>query len=162
MQKIFFILFLITSLSACSDDDVKPNFTDAPTIPDKAKLLILVNNARSQARTCDVETLPAAPPVKWSEALARVAQKHSEDMDAAKHLSHIGTDGSFLEDRLEAEGYEATVWAENLAVGSPTEEDVVALWLDSPGHCENIMNAQVLEMGVGTSGPYWTMVLAGK
>jgi uncharacterized protein YkwD len=49
-----------------------------------------------------------------------------------------------------------------LAVGVETEDEVIQMWLDSPGHCENIMNPDVLEMGVGTSGPYWTMVLAAK
>ena len=32
--------------------------------------------------------------------------------------------------------------------------------LDSPGHCENIMNGNVTEMGVATSGSYWTQVFA--
>lgn len=165
MSKYLFLLVFGLLSFSCSDDesisfiDSLPN---APANPDKAKLLQLVNDARSTARTCDELLNEAVPPLNWSNTLATVAQKHAEDMDAAKKLSHRGTNGSFLEDRLEAEGYIAVIWAENLAQGSPTEEDVVELWMNSPGHCENIMLPDVLEIGVGTSGAFWTMVLAAR
>ena len=146
----------------CSSDDSKPIFPDAPRNPDKARLLQLVNEARAQSRTCELDLLVSAPPLAWSETLAAVAQLHCEDMEAAGRLSHRGTNGSFLDERLEQEGYTALVWAENLAIGVETEMEVVEEWLNSPGHCENIMLPDVLEMGVATSGPYWTMILAAR
>jgi uncharacterized protein YkwD len=50
-------------------------------------------------------------------------------------------------------------------VGQPNAITVVAAWLDSPGHCANIMSADYTEFGAGThldtSGTrYWTLVLA--
>ena len=162
MKNIFLFLTLSLFSFSCTDDDSAPVFEDAPVHPDKSILLQLVNNARSEAQVCEVETLPAVPGILWSNTLETVAQKHCDDMDAAQRLSHRGTDGSFLDERLEREGYVATVWAENLAQGSLSEKEVMELWMDSPGHCENIMNAQVLEMGVATQGSFWTMVLAKK
>jgi uncharacterized protein YkwD len=80
-------------------------------------------------------------------------------------LSHEGSEGEVLADRLGAAGYEASAWAENVAAGHQDATTVVAAWLDSPGHCVNIMSADYTEFGVGidrdTSGTrYWTLVLA--
>ena len=55
---------------------------------------------------------------------------------------------------------------ENIAFGQHTPQQAVASWLDSPGHCANIMNARFTEMGAAygiaaekRSGiVYWTQV----
>jgi uncharacterized protein YkwD len=50
-------------------------------------------------------------------------------------------------------------------------DDVVQGWLDSPGHCENIMDSRFAEMGIGAAlgrsptgasrqGLYWVQLLA--
>ncbi len=164
MQKIFSLLALAICLMAvsCSDDEPAPIFPNAPVNPDQSKMLALVNDARANSTNCGPNTFQPSTSLAWSDTLAMVAEKHSEDMAAADKLSHTGTDGSFLQDRLEREGYFPVIWAENLAKGATSEEEVVDLWLESEGHCENIMNADVFEMGIGTSGPYWTMVLAKR
>ncbi len=41
-----------------------------------------------------------------------------------------------------------------------TEKKVIEGWLNSSGHCKNIMNGSVTEMGIATSGDYWTQVFA--
>jgi hypothetical protein len=46
--------------------------------------------------------------------------------------------------------------AENIAWGYPTPENVVAAWLNSPGHAANILSPDIWEIGVGYSeGSYW-------
>jgi uncharacterized protein YkwD len=52
-------------------------------------------------------------------------------------------------------------------VRSTTAEVVVNGWLDSPGHCSNIMDTQYTEMGIAylvnrksDAGIYWTQVFA--
>jgi len=52
--------------------------------------------------------------------------------------------------------------AENIAAGQQTAAEVVAGWLKSPGHCENILTPDLREIGVGVSvsqsskmGIYW-------
>ena len=81
-------------------------------------------------------------------------------MNEHDNLSHTGSDGSDPGERLNAVGYEWSTYGENVASGYSTEKDVVEGWLDSPGHCENIMNGNVTEMGVATSSSYWTQVFA--
>lgn len=151
-------------LYACtgSDDDFPVIFENAPVNPDKAMLLQLVNQARAEGRNCGGNNLSDAPPLTWNDTLALVARKHSQDMAANDRLSHIGSDGSFVDERLTREGYTWTFYAENLLKGVSTEKAAIETWLESQAHCENIMNPKLRQFGVGTSGPYWTMVLAGR
>ena len=69
-------------------------------------------------------------------------------MSAHKLFEHRGSDGSMPADRVLRAGYDWTAVAENIAVGAATAEVVVQGWLDSPGHCVNIMGAQFREMGL--------------
>ena len=43
-------------------------------------------------------------------------------------------------DRVRAIGYQEKLVGENIAYGPSTADEVVKGWLDSPGHCENIMD----------------------
>jgi uncharacterized protein YkwD len=160
MIKTLFPFLLLSGLFlvSCrgSDDEVKPVTPAGSRNPDKAKLLQLVNEARSNARSCGTPV----PGVVWNDTLALVARKHSEDMATNDKLSHIGSDGSMLDDRLARYGYVWSDYAENVLKGVETEEAAIQLWLESPAHCENIMRPGVKQMGVGISGAYWTMVLA--
>ncbi len=162
------ILLLTLTLSvlfaACSapEDDQLSFFEEAPASPDKAMLLKLVNDARSEGGKCGKNSFAPAVALSWNDTLALVARKHSEDMAALGRLSHTGSDGSFVDDRLDRHGYRWTFYAENLLKGSATEQQAIQLWLQSEGHCANILNPNLREIGVGTSGAYWTMVLARK
>ncbi|WP_422291075.1 CAP domain-containing protein [Hydrogenophaga sp.] len=67
---------------------------------------------------------------------------------------------------MPAEGYAWTLVGENLTVGEPTVEGVVAGWLSSPGHCSDLMSRDFDEVGVGCvlqpahpHVPYWALVL---
>ncbi|KAG1680005.1 hypothetical protein FOA52_007069 [Chlamydomonas sp. UWO 241] len=62
--------------------------------------------------------------------------------------------------RVEAAGYDYSTVAENVAWGQDSVDAVMASWLESPGHRENILNADVVSMGGGRAGPYWALVLA--
>jgi uncharacterized protein YkwD len=42
-----------------------------------------------------------------------------------------------------------STWGENIAQGYPSPEDVVEGWMDSDGHCSNIMAAAFSLIGVG-------------
>jgi uncharacterized protein YkwD len=132
-----------------------------------ATMLALVNEARAQGRRCGGTQYPPAPPVRWSEPLARAARSHSEDMAATGRMTHLSRDGTPPEVRVERAGYDYGATAENIAQGQPTAEGAMAQWLASPGHCANLMNADYTEMAVamannrrGAMGVYWTMVLA--
>ena len=43
-----------------------------------------------------------------------------------------------------------------------SEEGTVKAWIESPGHCRNIMNSNYTEIGVARVGDYWTLVLGTR
>ncbi len=122
--------------------------------------LRLVNSLRAKGRECgEYGRFPAAPPLRWSETLAAIARAHSADMERNNHFSHTGSDGSGLGDRFKRGGYRYSYAGENIAYGMDSVERAIRGWIESPGHCANIMNARFTEIGIGRSGTYWTMNL---
>lgn len=131
------------------------------------KVLALVNEARSQGRKCGRTVFQPAPPLRASPVLARAASIHNDDMSVHDFFEHEGSDGSQVGERVARVGYEWSAVGENIAIGAPTAETVVSGWLDSPGHCRNIMAPQFTEMGIAylvnrkrDAGIYWTQVFA--
>ena len=83
-----------------------------------------------------------------SAVLSRAALGHAKDMSAHKLFQHRGSDGSTPADRATRAGYDWMAIGENIAEGPADAETAVQGWLDSPGHCVNIMGAQFAEMGL--------------
>jgi len=113
-----------------------------------ARVLELVNAARARPRKCGSREFASAPPLTLSPVLSRAALAHAKDMSANKFFDHRGSDGSKPSERATRAGYNWSAVAENIAEGPASAEVVVQGWLDSPGHCVNIMGAQYREMGV--------------
>ena len=68
---------------------------------------------------------------------------------------------------MRASGYRETLVGENIAYGPKSADEVVRGWLDSPGHCENIMDVRFSEVGIAYAagsgskpGLYWVQVFA--
>ncbi|WP_019587041.1 CAP domain-containing protein [Deinococcus apachensis] len=126
------------------------------------RVLELTNQARAQGRTCGSQFFPAAAPLSYNAALRTAAYNHSKDMAVRNFFSHTNPDGLDPFARMRAAGYtNFTSAGENIAAGQSTPEQVVAGWLQSPGHCANIMNAGYRDLGVGyyAGGSYryyWT------
>ena len=133
-----------------------------------AQVLAAVNAARAAPRSCGTARFDAVPPLTWNSALAQAALVHSGDMAEHRYFNHDGRDGRAVAQRTTATGYRWRLVGENIAAGQNTAEEVVAGWLDSPGHCVNIMNRNFSDMGAAfaISGGaragrvYWTQVLA--
>jgi uncharacterized protein YkwD len=115
----------------------------------RARVVELVNAARSHGRKCGRERYAAAPPLNVSRDLNDAAADHARDMARKKYFEHRGRDGSEPKDRVIRAGYEPRLTGENIALGPESAEEVVAGWLDSPGHCANIMDARFQDIGVG-------------
>lgn len=125
-------------------------------------LLSLVNEARSKSRKCGNQAMPQAAAVAWDDRLAAAAEKHSLDMSDNNFLSHKGSDGSILSERISATGFSWNSCGENIASGYETGQQVVDGWLKSPVHCKNIMNRDFQFMGVARSGTFWTQDFGGR
>ena len=108
-------------------------------------------------------------PLTLNQELNASAYGHSRDMAQQDFFSHTGSDGSSFSDRNREVGYVSNIGAENIAAGSSTPEDVVRLWINSPGHNANLLNPELIELGVGyfylandtgveNYNHYWTQV----
>ncbi len=146
---------------------VAPNPGAAAEI--SARALQLVNAARARPRKCGKNSFAAVPPLKLDPLLHRAAMMHATDMAKHNHFEHTGSDGSRPADRATRAGYRWASVGENIAAGAPDVETVVQNWLNSPGHCSNIMSAKYKEMGIAyysqpksKAGIYWAQVFGTK
>ena len=144
---------------------VVPSRTEAPVLA--ARALDLVNEARARGARCGARWFAPAPPVRLSGTLDGVALGHASDMAEHDYFEHEDLAGHSPADRVRAVGYRETLVGENIAYGLKSAEEVVHGWLDSPGHCENIMDPRFAEMGIAYAqgravkhGLYWVQVLA--
>lgn len=95
--------------------------------------------------------------------LADIAARIAQDNAARRVLDHRDGQGRDLATRLGLYPYRAA--AENLAMGTQDGAVVVKLWLDSPPHRANLMNAEVTHHGLARARAadgqdYWALVLA--
>jgi uncharacterized protein YkwD len=130
-------------------------------------MLTLVNQARSKARSCGDTYYEAVPSLTWDCQLRDAAIAHTKDMMANNFFAHSGSDGLRAGDRITATGYNWRYYGENLAAGYTRSEDALTGLLESPGHCKNIMNPNVIEFGSYREfvkgldyQSYWTHVFA--
>lgn len=114
-----------------------------------AQVLKLTNEARAKTQTCGKQTYPPAPPLKSETRLGQAAQGHAANMAALGYFSHTSQDGRTLRNRIDATNYPWRAIAENIAAGQKDAQEVVTGWLNSEGHCRNLMNADYREIGIG-------------
>ncbi len=139
--------------------------TAAPALAHRA--LELVNEARARGARCGSKSFGPAPPLAISGTLADVALGHATDMAEHDYFEHRDLAGESPADRVRAAGYHEKLVGENIAYGPQSVEEVVKGWLDSPGHCENIMDPRFAEMGIALAtgrasrrGLFWVQLLA--
>jgi uncharacterized protein YkwD len=98
-------------------------------------------------------------PLHADSRLAAAAQGHSADMASRGYFAHVTPEGQTPWDRAKAAGYDSPS-AENIAMGYRTPADVVAAWMKSDGHRQNILNCASHALGVGFDprGYYWTQL----
>ena len=128
-------------------------------------MLDAVNEARAQGRMCGNKYYEPAEPLVWNHKLGIASLNHSKDMAENSFLSHKGSDGSTLSERLVSVNYSWIKSGENIGHGYQSSEDAINSWLKSKIHCENIMNPEFKELGASyakseSRRTYWTMVLA--
>ena len=130
------------------------------------RALELVNDIRAKGTRCGDRAFAPVAPVTLSSTLNSVALGHAADMAQHNYFEHEDLAGHTPADRVRAVGYAEKLVGENIAYGPDSADEVVQGWLDSPGHCENIMDPRFAEMGIAFSagrnsrrGLYWVQLL---
>jgi uncharacterized protein YkwD len=108
-----------------------------------AQVIALTN---AQRHSIMGDGCPALVP---NRALSRAASGHAADMARRNYFGHTSLNGATSLRRIRWAGYRPRRFAENIAAGQGTPEDVVRVWMDSPGHRANILDCSLREIGVG-------------
>lgn len=131
------------------------------------EILTRINQARAAARNCGSTAYPAAAAIGWNGKLFDAAAVHALDMASNNYFEHDSRDGRSFSDRITAAGYSWSAAGENIAAGYSNIDGVMQGWLDSPGHCANIMSGNFTEVAVScvrndnaSYRYYWAMELA--
>lgn len=105
-----------------------------------------------------------------SDTLTFSAKWMTQDMAIYNYFSHTSLDGRSPTERMGDAGYPATTtWTgENLAAGQTTPREVLAGWINSPGHYAVLTNPHYRAIGLGraysagsTYRTYWAANFGG-
>jgi hypothetical protein len=99
--------------------------------------------------TNDARTVDRLPPLKKNALLDAVAESRAKDMFEKQYLAHVSPSGQGASDIAQKVGYPYKIIAENIGSGMfLTNRKVVDNWMQSPGHRNNILSAEVEDIGV--------------
>ncbi|KAJ1919377.1 hypothetical protein IWQ60_007259 [Tieghemiomyces parasiticus] len=90
------------------------------------------------------------------EKMAITQSKYQVSINKMTHNNPAGSLGT----RATQAGVKWTTIAENVAYGYPDEKTVMAGWMSSTGHRENILCTKCNSMGAARVGIYWTQCFA--
>jgi uncharacterized protein YkwD len=129
----------------------------ATAAPDMNATLLRVLELTNQER----QKVGAAP-LAISTELNSAAQTYSQVLATTQCFAHDCGDVPEMADRMGRAGYQNwTALGENIAAGYPTPEAVVAGWMASEGHRNNLLSPNYAEIGIGLAlgggyGTFWT------
>ena len=180
MDRTTASLFLLVALASCGGGgDAAPAPPPAPApapaaqatcgLADfQADALARINARRAAGANCGARgTFPAAPAVRWNDALAAAAAAHAKDMAERNYFDHVSPDGGTPADRVSAQGYDWRTVGENIAAGQRSVAEAVDGWVASDDHCANLMNVAIRDIGLACAsneasryGRYWVLDMA--
>ncbi|MEK7557014.1 MAG: CAP domain-containing protein [Patescibacteria group bacterium] len=131
-------LLLIVKLVAASAIALIPAPAELSTIT-SAKIVELTNVERAKR---------GAGKLKVNSLLASAAQQKAQHMLDKDYFAHISPDGVTPWFWMAKVGYKYEMAGENLAIDFLEAEDVVAAWLASPSHRDNMLQAAYTDIGV--------------
>jgi uncharacterized protein YkwD len=111
------------------------------------------------------------PALTLNTQLTTAAQGHAADMACNSFLSHVGSDGSDIRERVIATGYTPSLMLETIFAQAPkhggTPASAVQWWMSDLIHRSTILHEKVTEIGVGYAffpesqlQGYWSVVFA--
>ena len=125
-------------------------FTPPPlNIGGKANNVVLTKDKIIAATNIQRYDNGLLPPLIENAKLTAAAKAKAEDMFAKQYFEHVSPSGLDPGTLVKNFGYDYIVTGENLILGNfSCEQEVVQLWMNSPGHRANILNSRFTEIGV--------------
>ena len=126
------------------------------------------NAWRARGAICGGKPFGPTGPLTIQLQLRDSARGHSGDMSRRNYFDHETPEGVGPMQRAKRAGYPGGFVGENIAAGQRSPREVVQAWIDSPGHCLNIMEPRYRFLGVGyvheqndRYRDYWTQNFGG-
>jgi uncharacterized protein YkwD len=157
MRAVLLLLLLAVALTGCGGPgDAAAARPDVDGCEGSWLRPVPANEAQVHAATvCLINAQRARhglAPLTENVLLQRAAELHSLDMGKREFFEHRNPDGVHPDARIIRQGYPPILVGENLAWGELAESPparIVALWMKSPGHRANVLEAGYREIGVG-------------
>ncbi len=161
-----------TGDSGTSDCDELSQVWDETWIALEDEVLTLSNAVRAIGADCGTYGLmPPVGPVAMEPHLRCAARVHALDMGTRDYFDHDSTGGPLgdtFDQRIHNAGYVGHTMGENIAAGYPSAQAVVDAWVESDGHCANLMSEAFADIGIGyamvpgsTYVSYWVQDYGG-
>ena len=143
------LLVLITGCTPSPDTGIASSNNDSTS-----ELIELHNHYRHIGAPCSTDR--QLPTLKVNAKLNAAAADQARKMASENRLRHQDNLGMGVQQH----GYRYRVVAENIAQAPFGGDQLMQLWLTSQGHCDNIFNQQVSEIGIAQQGEFWAVILA--
>ncbi|MEX1111829.1 MAG: CAP domain-containing protein [Candidatus Andersenbacteria bacterium] len=132
------LMLILAKVAALGVIGLTPSQAELSTIT-TARITQLTNAERTEA---------GLPALTTNSKLAAAAKEKGEHMLAEDYFAHISPSGVTPWFWIQKHGYAYQVAGENLAIDFTEAEDVVAAWIASPSHKDNIMHPAYTETGI--------------
>lgn len=136
---IYILIFILLQVSFSIFNYTKPGVLGITGDIDINEVIAMTNKEREKQ---------GLPPVKENEALNKAAKLKAENMFAENYWAHFAPSGKTPWDFILGAGYKFTYAGENLAKNFYNSKDVVAAWMASPSHRDNLLNSKYEDIGV--------------
>ena len=113
-------------------------------------------------RVNDIRAQHGVGPLVACGPLVAAADAHARDMAATGLFSHRGSNGSMPAGRAIAYGYGSQFVGENLARGQQSVDELLAVWMASGEHRQNLIKPDYQHVGFGHAGDNWVGVFGAS
>jgi uncharacterized protein YkwD len=157
------ILGAVLALAGCTTNQVGGVAT-ASVMPQAGKAVGA--SASGKGYLAQIRTTHGLPALAYDPKLESAALEQALYMARSGRMSHTTGYGRDFVSRIRGKGIN-TVAAENVAHGNLDVSQVFAMWMNSPGHRQNMLNPQFRRFGLayvrqsGSDWRYWALVVSG-
>lgn len=106
----------------------------------------MVNEERTKA---------GVPTLSYNTTMEKYARIKSKDMGDRNYFSHENPEGQLITEQMSKDGVTYSAWGENIAYvqgsASNAASEIMNMWMNSPGHRQNILSTNFTSIGVGVS-----------
>lgn len=136
---VYVLIFILFQVSLSIVSYSKPGVLGISSDIDQQSVITLTNKEREKMGLADL---------KENEALDKAAAAKGANMFAENYWAHYAPSGKTPWDFIIGAGYKFTFAGENLAKNFYKSNEVVAAWMASPTHKENLLNPHYKDIGI--------------